>query len=201
MATLTNGEGKHLSHTHELIETILLQLNPSNNYYTTRDDDILFIKICSNKVLVLDYTYHINRSIFQNYTISDNSLNSYDLQFILNSTSNGYNLQSVYNGNGFLGIITDLSQVFLAVYDTGMSSHTYTGSENIDFTDNRISLNFTLKINDEMVLSPRVNVYFELHAGTSGFTFLQNIVDGSQPIAIFSSLDKSIDFFRGFRHT
>ena len=40
-----------------------------------------------------------------------------------------------------------------------------------------------------------MNVYFELYAGTSYFTFLQNIVDGSQPIAIFNSLDKSVGFF------
>ena len=33
-----------------------------------------------------------------------------------------------------------------------------------------------------------------MYAGTSGFTFLQHIVDGSQPIAIFNSLDNSIDF-------
>ena len=35
-----------------------------------------------------------------------------------------------------------------------------------------------------MVLNPRLNGYFEMYAGTSGFSFLQNIVDGSQPIAI-----------------
>ena len=40
-----------------------------------------------------------------------------------------------------------------------------------------------------------LNGCFELHAGTSGFTFLQNIVDGSQPVAIFNSLDKSVEFF------
>ena len=66
-----------------------------------------------------------------------------------------------------------------------MSPHTYTGSENIAITDNQISLNLTLKINDEIVLNPRVNGHVELHAGTSGFTFLQNIVDGSQPLAFF----------------
>ena len=65
MATLTNSEGKILTHTNGFIETILLQLNSSNNYYTTGDDDILFIKIGSNKVLVSDYTYHINRIIFR----------------------------------------------------------------------------------------------------------------------------------------
>ena len=46
-----------------------------------------------------------------------------------------------------------------------------------------------------MVLNPRVNGYFEMYAGTSGFTFLQNIADGSQPIAIFNSFDKSVEFF------
>ena len=34
-----------------------------------------------------------------------------------------------------------------------------------------------------------------MYAGTSGFSFLQNIVDGSQPIAISNSIDKSVEFF------
>ena len=71
MATPTNSEGKVFTDTNELIETIPLQLNPSNNYYTTGDDDVLFIKIGSNKVLILDYAYHINRNIFQIFTIND----------------------------------------------------------------------------------------------------------------------------------
>ena len=52
MTTLTNSEGKVLTHTNDLIDTILLQLNSSNNYYTSGDDDILFIRIGSNQVLV-----------------------------------------------------------------------------------------------------------------------------------------------------
>ena len=60
MTTLTNSEGKFLTYTNELIETILLQLTSSNNYYTTGDDDITFIKTGSNKALLLDFTYHIN---------------------------------------------------------------------------------------------------------------------------------------------
>ena len=61
MTTVTNSEDKVLTCTNEFIETILLQLNSSNNYYTSGDDDILFIKIGSNRVLVLDYTYHIKK--------------------------------------------------------------------------------------------------------------------------------------------
>ena len=66
---------------------------------------------------------------------------------MLNNTSNEYDVQSVYNGNSYIGKITDLSQVFLAVYGTSISPSTYTGSGNIDITDNQISLNFPLKIN------------------------------------------------------
>ena len=79
MTTLTNSEGKVWTYTNELIETILRQLNSSNNYYTTGDDDIIFIKIGSTKALLLDYTYHINRTIFQNYTINENTINEYVL--------------------------------------------------------------------------------------------------------------------------
>ena len=141
MTTLTNSEGKILNYTNEFIETILLQLNSSNNYYTTGDDDVIFIKIGSTKVLLLDYTYHINRNIFQNYSINENTINDYDLEFILKNTSNEYTLQGVYAANGFIGSITELQQVCLAVYDTPVSPHTYTGSGNIDITDNRVSLN------------------------------------------------------------
>ena len=52
MTTLTNSEGKILNNTNELIETILLQLNPSNDYYTTGDDDVIFIKM-----VLLKYYY------------------------------------------------------------------------------------------------------------------------------------------------
>ena len=65
MTTLANSEGKVLTYTNEFIGTILLQLNSSNYYYTTGDDDIIFIKIGSTKVLFLDYTYHINGTIFR----------------------------------------------------------------------------------------------------------------------------------------
>ena len=50
MTTLTNSEGKIINYTNEFIETMLLQLNSSNNYYTTGDDDVIFIKLGYTKV-------------------------------------------------------------------------------------------------------------------------------------------------------
>ena len=60
------------------LETILLQLNSSNIYYTTGEHDIRFIKVGSNKTLFLDYTYYINRNISQNHTINENTINDYN---------------------------------------------------------------------------------------------------------------------------
>ena len=39
-------------------------------------------------------------------------------------------------------------------------------------------------------------MYFEIYAAPNGISFLQHNSDGSQPIAIFNSLDKSVEFFR-----
>ena len=128
MTTLTNSEGKILNYTNDFIETILLQLNSSNNYYTTGDDEIIFIKIGSNKLLVLDYTYHINSNLFQNYTINVNLLNPYGLEFIFNNTSNEYTLQGVCTAKSYIGTISDLPQVYLTLYETSISSNAYTGS-------------------------------------------------------------------------
>ena len=38
---------------------------------------------------------------------------------------------------------------------------------------------------------------FEMSAAPNGFSILQHISDGSQPIATFNSLDKSVEFFGG----
>ena len=65
MTTFTNSEGKLLTYTNDLLETVLLQLNSSNNYYTSGEHDIIFIKIGSNKTLILYFTYHIKRNNLQ----------------------------------------------------------------------------------------------------------------------------------------
>ena len=41
-------------------------------------------------------------------------INNYDLEFIINGTSNEYGLHSVYNGNGFIGVLTSLQDVYSA---------------------------------------------------------------------------------------
>ena len=75
MTTLTNSEGLVITYTNELLETIMLQLNSSNNY-TSGEHDLIFIKITSNNMLILVYTYFINRNTFQNYTINGHIINS-----------------------------------------------------------------------------------------------------------------------------
>ena len=80
--------------------------------------------------------------------------------------------------------------------DTLLTNTNLIGSENIDITKIQISLTFPSKVHGEIVINPRAyGIQFELYAATSGFAFLRNQEDGSQPIAIFNSLDKSVEFF------
>ena len=73
----------------------------------------------------------------------------------------------------------------MAIYDATTSPYSYTGSGNIGTTDNQISLNSTLKVNDEIDLNPRNydGAVFELISSTDMFCFLQNPIHGGAPIA------------------
>ena len=80
--------------------------------------------------------------------------------------------------------------------DSLLANQIYTDSENIDITNNQISLACPLKVHGEIGIDPRAyGIQFEMYAGTSGFAFLQNQQDGGQPIAIMSSLDRPIEIF------
>ena len=79
---------------------------------------------------------------------------------------------------------------------TIVADQTHTGSENIGITNNQISLNCPMKINDEIVMHPRAyGIQFDMYAGTSGFASSQNQQDGGQPIAVFNSLGRSCELF------
>ena len=110
----------------------------------------------------------------------------------MNNTSNECTVQGADTANGFIGSITELQQVFLAIYDTSVSPYSYSGSENTDITDNRIPLNFPLKVNDDVVLNPRNydGAVFEMRSDTDSFSFLQNTIHGGGPIAQFYSQTK-----------
>ena len=56
--------------------------------------------------MVSDCTYHINRTICHNYTINEHTINDYNLEFMLNNTSNEYTLQGVYNANFVVFVFT-----------------------------------------------------------------------------------------------
>ena len=161
--------------------------------------DIIFDKIGPNRILVLGYTCFINRNPFQSYTINGNIMYSYGLEFILHGTSNEYGLQSVYNANGFIGVITELQQAFVAIYDTDILPFSYTGSENISITGNRVSLNLPIKINNEIVINPRAydGAVFEIVPGTGNFAFRQNSLHGGTPIAQFDASTKECTFYGG----
>ena len=108
-------------------------------------------------------------------------------------------IPNFYNKNEIDAIDDGLSSVILNTYtkievDDLLTNIDLSGSENINITNNQISLTYPLKFNNEPFSNPRVNVYFEIHAAPNGISLLQHTVDGSQPIAIFNSLDKGVEF-------
>ena len=82
------------------------------------------------------------------------------------------------------------------MYDTTVSPYSYTSSENIGITENRMSLSFPLEVNDEVVLNTRNydEAVFEISSGTDNFTFLQNTIHGGVPIAQYYSPTKVCTF-------
>ena len=73
-----------ITHTSEFPEAILLQLSASSIYHTSGENDIILLKVGSDEVLILVYTFHTDRHIFQNYTLNDNLINDGDSEFALN---------------------------------------------------------------------------------------------------------------------
>ena len=72
-----------------------------------------------------------------------------------------------------LVLLHHFNKYFLAICDTANSPNTYTGSENIDITDNKISLEFPSKVNGEIVMHPRAygGEVFDMISGTDMFFF------------------------------
>ena len=96
------------------------------------------------------------------------------MDFILNGTSNRYDIQAVYNGKGFIGVLTESSQVFLAIYDANLQPFTYTGSEHIDIAGIQVPLNSAIQINGEIVSHPR---------NYDGAVFFLNMLSGTDKLS------------------
>ena len=110
------------------------------------------------------------------------------------------NISNYYDKSYIDYLDNEISTQFLSTYtktevDALLLNTNLTGSDNLDISNNQISLTYPSKINDEAFLNPRVNGYFEIYSAPNGISILQHISDGSQPIAIFNSLDKSVEFF------
>ena len=108
---------------------------------------------------MLYYTYHINRNNFQYYTITENVLNPFQLEYILNNGSNEYTIHQFYIANSYIGTITELSQVCLAMYDSEIIIKDYYTKSEIEEFDDELSnmiLNTYRKTETEHLLA---NIY------------------------------------------
>ena len=131
MITFTNSKGKVFNYTETELNNILASLNSGDiSYYKVRHD-IIFIKINSNLLLIFDYTFNINRIIFNNYDIIYNADNNYNLEFVDKILTLGFDIDSCYTLNGYLDCpINPLTEVFLYQHDT-TSAGTYVAGHDL----------------------------------------------------------------------
>ena len=75
----------------------------------------------------------------------------------------------------------------------------YTGSDHIDITDNQVSLNFPIKINDGIMLNPRAydGDVFEMLSSSTHFAVRQNPLHGGSPMAQLYPSTKACTFHGG----
>ena len=110
-------------------------------------------------------------------------------------------IPNFYNKTEIDAIDDELPSLILNTYtkteaNNLLTNINLTGSENIDINNNQVSLTYPLQVNNEACLNPRVNGYFEIYAAPNRISLLQHIPDGSQPIAMFNSLEKCRIFRR-----
>ena len=98
-------------------------------------------------------------------------------------------IPNFYNKAETDAIGDELSPLVLNTYtktdvDNLITNIDLSGSENIDITNNRISLTYPLNINIGAFLNPRVNVYFEMYAAPFQYYSIFQMAHNQSPFLI-----------------
>ena len=111
----------------------------------------------------LDIPNHYNKTEIDALVANINLSNYY------NTTEIDTLFENIDLSNYFTKAETHATYYDKIAMDSLLANQIYTDSENINITNNQISLTFPLKVNGEIVMNPRAyGIQFEIYAGTSG---------------------------------
>ena len=100
------------------LDQILTALNSSNQYYQSGSDDIAFIRISFNHLLIIDLNFMFNRMLFENYSFQYRLENIFNLKLINNNLATETSLNEALIRIGYSGNvpIPSLSSMFMSLF-------------------------------------------------------------------------------------
>ena len=116
----TNSQGETINITHTELNIISTNLEANNMYFVYRDNYLVYVRVTSGMLLLMDLYPNINRRLFETYTVGYNVLNPFFLKFTHNITAIESNIDDAFISVGYSGTtpITTLEEVFITSYNT-----------------------------------------------------------------------------------
>lgn len=128
-----NENSQTLTYTYDELNTTLVLLHSSNLYSTTGSNNIAFVRLNENYMLLMDLEYSINKKIYESYTITYSFENIFSLQFTSNYTSSEFDLNGVLSSVGWSGTFSPASNfpetIYMKIYKKYIPSDIYTKTE------------------------------------------------------------------------
>ena len=83
------------------LDKILLELNVYNSYYVSGNDDIIFVRLSQNSLLILDYEFMFNVKLFEQYSFQWSIENVFNLKLINNYSASEHDINEALISVGY----------------------------------------------------------------------------------------------------
>ena len=83
------------------LDKILLELNAYNSYYVSGNDDIIFVRLSQNSLLILDYEFMFNVKLFEQYSFQWSIENVFSLKLINNYSASEHDINEALISVGY----------------------------------------------------------------------------------------------------
>ena len=83
------------------LDKIVLELNVYNTYYAAGNDDIVFIRLSQDNLLIVDLDFTFNVKLFENYTITYSVENVFNIKLINNYSASEHDINEALLSIGY----------------------------------------------------------------------------------------------------
>ena len=138
-----NSQNFNKVFTYTELDQILTDLNSYNQYYQSGSDDIAFIRISFNHLLIIDLNFMFNRMLFENYSFQYSIENIFNLKLINNNLATETSLDEALISIGYSGNvpISSLSKIFMLLYSKTVNNNNGKKQTINLFDENIININ------------------------------------------------------------